>query len=152
LSRLYENFREEMAKNKEMKESLKKFREEAEKLEQSEALKAARQKFETVEKEASKGKSDHWCNILGNCDVLGSEVFKEKFSTIKEKVQGVIDEAGKTEIVKKAGKISEEIGKTTHTISEKAQEISKTGAFQSISEATRAVKQEIDTTSMQGIY
>ncbi|CAH1371309.1 hypothetical protein MTP99_012798 [Tenebrio molitor] len=134
LSRLYENFREEMAKNKEMKESLKKFREEAEKLEQSEALKAARQKFETVEKEASKG----------------SEVFKEKFSTIKEKVQGVIDEAGKTEIVKKAGKISEEIGKTTHTISEKAQEISKTGAFQSISEATRAVKQEIDTTSMQG--
>ncbi|KAH0810679.1 hypothetical protein GEV33_012112 [Tenebrio molitor] len=117
-----------------MKESLKKFREEAEKLEQSEALKAARQKFETVEKEASKG----------------SEVFKEKFSTIKEKVQGVIDEAGKTEIVKKAGKISEEIGKTTHTISEKAQEISKTGAFQSISEATRAVKQEIDTTSMQG--
>lgn len=45
-----------MAKNKEMKESLKKFRSEAEKLEQSEALKAARQKFESVEKEASKGK------------------------------------------------------------------------------------------------
>lgn len=40
-----------------MKESLKKFREEAEKLEQSEALKAARQKFEAVEKEASKGKT-----------------------------------------------------------------------------------------------
>lgn len=123
-----------MAKNKEMKESLKKFREEAEKLEQSEALKAARQKFETVEKEASKG----------------SEVFKEKFSTIKGKVQEVIDEAGKTEIVKKAGRISEELGKTTHTISEKAQEISRTGAFQSISEATRAVRQEIDTTSIQG--
>lgn len=44
-----------MAKNKEMKESLKKFRDEAEKLEQSDALKAARQKFEAVEKEASKG-------------------------------------------------------------------------------------------------
>lgn len=44
-----------MAKNKEMKESLKKFRAEAEKLEQSEALKAARQKFEAVEKEATKG-------------------------------------------------------------------------------------------------
>lgn len=38
-----------------MKESLKKFREEAQKLEESDALKAARQKFETVEKEASKG-------------------------------------------------------------------------------------------------
>lgn len=44
-----------MAKNKEMRESLKKFRAEAEKLEQSEALKAARQKFEAVEKEATKG-------------------------------------------------------------------------------------------------
>lgn len=44
-SRLYDNLREEMAKNKEMKESLKKFRDEAEKLEQSDALKAARQKF-----------------------------------------------------------------------------------------------------------
>ncbi|XP_018571821.1 mitochondrial import inner membrane translocase subunit TIM44 [Anoplophora glabripennis] len=134
LSRLYDNFREEMAKNKEMKESLKKFREEAEKLEQSDALKAARQKFESVEKEASKG----------------SEVFKESLSTLKEKVQGVIDEASKSDIAKKAGKFTEEVGKKTHRISEKAQEISKTGAFQSISEATKAVKKEIDTSSIEG--
>ncbi|XP_060532293.1 mitochondrial import inner membrane translocase subunit TIM44 isoform X2 [Cylas formicarius] len=127
-------FREELAKNKEMKESLKKFKQEAEKLEQSDALKAARQKFESVEKEASKG----------------SEVFKEHLSSIKEKVQGVIDEAGKTELAKKAGKISEEISKTTHNLGERAQEIGKSGAFQSISQATKAVKQEIETTSMQG--
>lgn len=63
LSRLYDNFKEELAKNKEMKESLKKFRNEAEKLEQSEALKAARQKFETVEKEASKGVWNLYCCI-----------------------------------------------------------------------------------------
>jgi import inner membrane translocase subunit TIM44 len=37
-----ENIKQELAKNKEMKESLKKFREEAEKLEQSEALQKAR--------------------------------------------------------------------------------------------------------------
>lgn len=134
LSRLYDNFQEELAKNKEMKESLKKFKEEAEKLEQSDALKAARQKFQTVEKEASEG----------------SKAFKEKFSNIKEKFQGVIDEASKSDIAKKAGKITEEIGKTTSTISEKAQEIGKTGAFQSLSQATKAVKQEIDTTEMQG--
>lgn len=59
-----------MQKNKEMKESLKKFREEAQKLEQSEALRTARQKFHAVESEASKG----------------SEVIKEKLDTIKEKV------------------------------------------------------------------
>lgn len=59
-----------MQKNKEMKESLKKFREEAQKLEQSEALRTARQKFHAVESEASKS----------------SEVIKEKLDTIKEKV------------------------------------------------------------------
>lgn len=123
-----------MAKNKEMKESLKKFREEAQKLEQSDALKAARQKFENVEKEASKG----------------SEVFKEKFSSIKEKVQEVVEEVGKSNIAKQAGKISEEIGKTTHTFTEKAQELGKTSAFQSISQATEAVKKEIETTSIEG--
>ncbi|XP_030767771.1 mitochondrial import inner membrane translocase subunit TIM44 isoform X2 [Sitophilus oryzae] len=130
LSRLYDNFREELAKNKEMKESLKKFKEEAERLEQSDALKAARQKFETVEKEATKS----------------SDILKEKLTTIKDKVQGVLDETGKTEIAKKAGKLSEGISKTAHTIGEKAQEIGKTGAFQSISKATEAVKSEIDTT------
>lgn len=37
-----------MAKNKEMKENIKKFREEAQKLEDSDALKKARQKFVSV--------------------------------------------------------------------------------------------------------
>lgn len=59
-----------MQKNKEMKESLKKFREEAEKLEQSEALRSARQKFQAVESEASKS----------------SEAIKEKLDSLKEKV------------------------------------------------------------------
>lgn len=117
-----------------MKESLKKFKEEAEKLEQSDALKAARQKFETVEKEAGKS----------------SEVFKQSLGSIKEKVQGVIDEASKSDIAKKATKFTEEVGKTTHKISEGAQKISQTGAFQSISQATKAVRKEIDTTSMEG--
>jgi len=53
-----------------MKESLKKFREEAQKLEQSEALRTARQKFHAVESEANKS----------------SEVIKEKLDTLKEKV------------------------------------------------------------------
>ena len=59
-----------MQKNKEMKESLKKFREEAEKLEQSDALKSARQKFHAVESEASKS----------------SEVLKEKIEGFRGKV------------------------------------------------------------------
>jgi mitochondrial import inner membrane translocase subunit TIM44 len=76
-----------MAKNKDMKDNIKKFREEAEKLEHSDALQKARQKFQSVESEASKG----------------SEVFKEKFDTIKDKMGEVMEEAGKTDIAKKAG-------------------------------------------------
>lgn len=70
LSQFIENIKQEMQKNKEMKESLKKFREEAQKLEQSEALRTARQKFHAVESEANKG----------------SEAIKEKLDTFKEKV------------------------------------------------------------------
>lgn len=135
LSRIYDNFKEEMAKNQEMKESLKKFRNEADKLEQSEALKAARQKFEAVEKEASKS----------------SEVIKERITSIKDKVQDVLEEAGKSDLAKKAGKFTEDLSKNvSSTISERAQEIGKTAAFQSISQATKAVQKEIDTTSMHG--
>ena len=41
----YDSIKEEINKNKEMKESIKKFREEAEKLEQSESLREARKKY-----------------------------------------------------------------------------------------------------------
>lgn len=71
-----------------MKESIKKFREEAQKLENSEALQAARKKFHAVESEASKS----------------SEVFKETLEGIKEKVEHVLEEASKSDIAKKAGK------------------------------------------------
>lgn len=77
-------------------------------------------------------------------------MFKETLGTIRTKVHDVIEEAGKTDIAKKAGKLSEDLGKTTQTISEKAQEIRKTGAFQTISQATEAVKKEIDTQNIQG--
>lgn len=66
-----------------MKENLKKFREEAEKLEQSDALKKARAKYMSVESEAS--------------------VLKERLGKVKETVSGVIEEASKSDFAKKAG-------------------------------------------------
>jgi mitochondrial import inner membrane translocase subunit TIM44 len=42
---LFDNIKEEFNKNKEMKDTIKKFREEAKKLEDSEALKDARKKY-----------------------------------------------------------------------------------------------------------
>ncbi|GAB0098333.1 Mitochondrial import inner membrane translocase subunit TIM44 [Sergentomyia squamirostris] len=137
-SQFIENIKQDMEKNKEMKESLKKFREEAQKLEQSDALKSARQKFNTVESEASKG----------------SEVLRERLENIKEKVSDVLEEASKSDIGKKASQFSEEISKSaknvSHTIAEKSQQIGQSGAFQSISHATEAVKQEIGSQTMAG--
>ncbi|XP_076167119.1 mitochondrial import inner membrane translocase subunit TIM44 isoform X2 [Ptiloglossa arizonensis] len=137
-SQFLENIKQEMKKNKEMKESLKKFREEAEKLEQSDALKSARQKFQAVESEATKS----------------SEVLKEKLDSLKEKVHEVIEEASKSELGKKAGQISEEISKSAkgaaETITEKSQALGKTSAFQTISQTAEVVREELDPQGMQG--
>lgn len=138
LSQFIENIKQEMQKNKEMKESLKKFREEAQKLEQSEALRTARQKFHAVESEANKG----------------SEAIKERLDTFKEKVQEVIEEASKTELGKRAGQLGEEITKSAkdaaETISEKSQALGKTGAFQTISHTAEAVRNELDQHGILG--
>jgi mitochondrial import inner membrane translocase subunit TIM44 len=119
-----------------MKDNLKKFREEAEKLEQSDALKSARQKFYSVESEATKS----------------SEVLKERLGSVKEKLGDVMDEVGKTDIAKKASKMSEDFTKSargvTDSISERTAELGKSQAFQSISQATAVVREEIDN---QGI-
>lgn len=89
ISRVIDNFKQELEKNKEMSDNIKKFREEADKLEQSDALKSARQKFNTVEAEASKS----------------GEALKETLGSLKEKVDKVLDEAGKTEFAQKASRI-----------------------------------------------
>lgn len=135
ISRVVDNFKQELEKNKEMSENIKKFREEANKLEQSDALKSARQKFNTVESEASKS----------------GEALKETLDSLKEKVEKVLDEAGKTDIAKKATQLGEDISKTAQnvgeTIAEKGSMIGKTGAFQTISDA---VKSDLDNQGLHG--
>lgn len=68
-------------------------------------------------------------------------------------MQEVMEEASKTELGKKAGKIGEEISKSAkgaaETITEKSQAISKTDAFQTISQTAEAMRKELDH---QGIY
>lgn len=138
ISRLVTNIKNEMEKNKEMSENIKKFREEAQKLEQSEALQTARQKFNTVESEASKS----------------SDAVREQLESIKGRVQDVIDEAAKTDFAKKAGEIGEGISKSARGVTDKISDSSKiigqSGAFQSISEATKIVQKEMDTQGIQG--
>uniref|UniRef100_A0A182PV85 Mitochondrial import inner membrane translocase subunit TIM44 n=1 Tax=Anopheles epiroticus TaxID=199890 RepID=A0A182PV85_9DIPT len=136
-AQVIDNIKQELEKNKEMKENLKKFREEAEKLEQSDALKAARQKFNTVESEASKS----------------SEVLKENLDKVRGRLTEALDEAAKTDLARKAGKLGEELGKTTRvmgeTLSEKGRVIGQSGAFRGISETAKVVRQEMDNQSIE---
>lgn len=138
LSSIIDNIKDEIDKNKEMKENIKKFREEAQKLEHSEALQAARKKFHAVESEASKG----------------SEMFRETFEGIKGKMGHVLEEAGKTEIAKKAGKFSEELSKSAkgaaESISGTSQKLGQTTAFKTISQATEVVRNEMQPRGLEG--
>lgn len=88
-SQFVDNLKQEMDKNKDMKDNIKKFREEAQKLEQSDALKTARQKFNTVESEASKG----------------GDALRERIDSIKGRVHDVLEEAGKSDIGKRASNL-----------------------------------------------
>lgn len=136
-SQVIENIRSEMDKNKEMKENLKKFREEAQKLEESDALKAARQKFNTVEAEASKG----------------GEALKETLGSVKGRLGDVLDEVSKTDIAKKAARVTEDITKQAKTaagqIAEKGHALGQSGAFKGVSEAANIVKQEMEEKGIQ---
>ena len=92
-SNIVENIKSEYSKSKEMQDSLKKFREEAQKLEESEALKEARRKFESIEGESTKG----------------SNVIKEQISGIADKVKGVKDKLDDVEALKKATEIGNDM-------------------------------------------
>lgn len=66
LGNIIENMKQEFSKNKELQESLKKFREDAKKLEESQELKDARRKFESIEgdKDSSNINSTNLRSIL----------------------------------------------------------------------------------------
>ncbi|ESO87597.1 hypothetical protein LOTGIDRAFT_127623 [Lottia gigantea] len=125
------NIKQEMAKNKEMKESLSKFKQETSKLEQSDALKKARQKFDTIEAETKKS----------------GTVLKKKFGDVRERLSETMEEVQKTEFMKKGKDITEEIsktaGKAAETISKQSQNIGQTSAFKNISKGVGVVKDEI---------
>lgn len=136
LAGLVDNIKQEMAKNKEMKDNIKKFREEAEKLEQSEALKEARRKYQGLETDASQG----------------AQVLKKRLDDIKEKVQQGMDEVQQQEWVKKGINIGEEVSKTAkgaaERISKQGEELTKSRAYQTVSQGVKAVKEEIDESTM----
>uniref|UniRef100_A0A8C5I5B6 Tim44-like domain-containing protein n=1 Tax=Gouania willdenowi TaxID=441366 RepID=A0A8C5I5B6_GOUWI len=136
----FDNIKQELNKNKEMKENIKKFREEAKKLEESEALKQARRKYKTIESET----------------VRTSEVLKKRLGNISETVKEGLEEVSRTEIGKKIKEGMEEAAKTAKTsaenVSKSGEMLGKTGAFKAISQGMESVKKEIGDLGHTGPY
>ncbi|XP_033821729.1 mitochondrial import inner membrane translocase subunit TIM44 [Periophthalmus magnuspinnatus] len=131
LGELLDNIKQELNKNKEMKENIKKFREEAKKLEESDALKQARRKYKTIESET----------------VKTSEVIKKKLENLTGTVKEGLEEVSRTEIGKKIKEGVEEAAKTAktsaETVSKSGEKLGKTSAFKAISQSVESMKKEI---------
>ncbi|KAM9848975.1 mitochondrial import inner membrane translocase subunit TIM44 [Aulostomus maculatus] len=140
LGEFLDNLKQEINKNKEMKENIKKFREEAKKLEDSDALRQARRKYKTIESET----------------VKTSEVLKKKLGNLSETVKEGIEEVSRTEIGKKIKEGMEEAAKTAktsaETVSKSGEMLGKTGAFRAISQGMESVKKEIGDLGHTGPY
>ncbi|TDH08592.1 hypothetical protein EPR50_G00099140 [Perca flavescens] len=140
LGELLENIKQELNKNKEMKDNIKKFREEAKKLEESDALKQARRKFKTIESET----------------VKTSDVLRKKLGTISETVKEGLEEVSRTDIGKKIKDGMEEAAKTAKTsaesVSKSGEMLGKTGAFRAISKGMESVKKDIGDLGHTGPY
>ncbi|XP_053738799.1 mitochondrial import inner membrane translocase subunit TIM44 [Synchiropus splendidus] len=137
LGEFLDNLKQELSKNKEMKENIKKFREEAKKLEESDALKQARRKYKTIESET----------------VKTSEVLKKKLGNLSETVKEGLEEVGRTDIGKKIKEGMEEAAKTSaETVSKSGEMLGKTGAFKAISQGVESVKKEISDLGHTGPY
>jgi len=107
------DIKEEFRKNKEMKENLKKFRDEAKKLEESEALKEARQKFTKV---------------------------LEKDSILKERIDELKDSEFVKKTSKSAEELG---SKTTETVAETVKTISESTAFKKVSDGVKVAKEAV---------
>lgn len=132
LGEFVDNLRQEFSKNQEMKENIKKFREEAKRLEESDALQQARRKYKSIEAET----------------VKTSEVFKKTLGSLSDTVKEGLEEVSRTDLGKKIKEGVEGAARTAvhsaESVSKGGEKIGKTSAFQAISQGVEAVKKEMD--------
>ncbi|KAJ3594971.1 hypothetical protein NHX12_004276 [Muraenolepis orangiensis] len=127
-----DNLRQEFGKNQEMKDNIKKFRDEAKRLEESDALQQARRKYKTIESET----------------VKTSEVFKKTFGSFSETVKEGLEEVSRTDLGKKLKEGVVEAARTARhsaeSVSRGGEKLGSTGAFRAISQGMENMKKEID--------
>lgn len=133
VARLLENIRSEFSQNKDIKESLAKFRQESQKLEETDAFKQAREKYKKVEAESKKDVNE----IIENA---------------KDSLKSGVEKAKDAEIIKKTMKIGDKISTTAkgaaEGISKQSEYLKETAAFKKMSEASKSVEKEFDNAEM----
>uniref|UniRef100_H3D0H9 Mitochondrial import inner membrane translocase subunit TIM44 n=1 Tax=Tetraodon nigroviridis TaxID=99883 RepID=H3D0H9_TETNG len=132
LGEFVDNLRQEFSKNQEMKDNIKKFREEAKRLEESDALQQARKKYKSIEAETAKT----------------SEVFKKTFGSLSDTVREGLEEVSRTDIGRKIKEGVEGAAKTAmhsaESLSKEGEKFGKTSAFRALSQSVETMKKEID--------
>ncbi|KAM3866312.1 mitochondrial import inner membrane translocase subunit TIM44-like [Diretmus argenteus] len=132
LGEFVENLRQELSKNQDMKDNLKKFREEAKRLEESDALLQARRKYKSIESET----------------VRTSEVFKKTLGSLSDTVKEGLEEVSRTDLGKKIKEGVEEAARTAKhsadSVSKGGEKLGRTGAFRAISQGVESMKKEMD--------
>ncbi|XP_054625367.1 mitochondrial import inner membrane translocase subunit TIM44-like [Dunckerocampus dactyliophorus] len=131
LGEFVDSIRQELSENREMKENIKKFREEAKRLEESNALQQARRKYKSIESET----------------VRTSEVFKKTLDSSLETMKEGIKKVSRTDFGKKIKEGVEEAARTAmhsaETVSKGGERLGKTNAFKAISQGVENMKKEI---------
>ncbi|CAF0998549.1 unnamed protein product [Adineta ricciae] len=121
---LLDDIKSELNKNKDIKDNIKKFRDQAKKLEDSDALKEARDKYKVLERETMKS----------------STVLREKIGEISEKVK-------ESDVIKKASDLGYELGKHAQKaagkISQTTEQLTDTAAYKKVSERLSTIKEEV---------
>nr|XP_002761726.2 mitochondrial import inner membrane translocase subunit TIM44 isoform X1 [Callithrix jacchus] len=132
LSGLLDNIKQELAKNEEMKESIKKFRDEARRLEESDTLQEARRKYKTMESETMRT----------------SEVLRKKLGELTGTMKESLHEVSKSDLGRKIKEGVEEVAKTAkqsaESMSKGGEKLGRTAAFRALSQGVESVKKEID--------
>lgn len=136
IGKFVDNLKQEYEKNREMKQSLEKFKQEAEKLEQSEALRTARAKYERLESETSDA----------------NRVLHERLESLRSKLGDAMDEAQKLEIIKKATEMTQTLNRQARqgaeSMAQSGQKLGQSATFQNIKQTARAVSREIDDSTI----
>ena len=133
-----DNIKEGFARDKDMQENIKKFQEQAEKLEESSAFKTAKKQFGVLG--TAKEKTTEGLSKL-------SSVLKDGGEQLSESASKVVKDMKMSETFKKGQQVSEELGKSAQEaftkVKEQSEELGKTEAGKTVTKGLKTVKEDL---------